>query len=439
MKKILVIDDDPVFRTTLVRLLSDRGWQVTQAEDGQTGLEMVLQHHPSVVVSDLRMPGCNGYQVIQFIRGRHDILSNTKIIATTASSYASDRNTALEAGANAVLIKPIIASELFKILDGFTQSAETGKGGSSTHDTEILKKTKVKFWGVRGSLPTPGPSTVYYGGNTSCIEVRTGGQLIILDAGTGIRPLGMQLMSEFKDKSLEITLLLTHTHWDHIQGFPFFAPAYDPKNVVRVFSYEGARRGLEATLSIQMESPYFPISLQQMPGNITIQELKGLSFKIGHVKVESAFVNHPGVCVGYRLFTSGGSIAYLPDNELFQRLRSQSGGAPAENGSDVQAFAQQQDQKLLEFIKGADVAIMDSQYDDAEYARHVGWGHSCAYDAVALASTAKVKNFFLFHHDPGHADDKIREMLSKSQEIAARLGGGTKVEAAREGFEIELG
>lgn len=439
MKKILVIDDDPVFRSTLTRLLSDRGWSVIEAEDGDQGLKLASEHLPTVVVCDLRMPGCNGFQVIRFIQGHRGGLASAKIIVTTASTYASDRQSALEAGASAVLVKPIIASEMFKILDSFAQTAQAEAATGTKPDALNAQKTRIKFWGVRGSLPTPGPSTVYYGGNTSCVEVRADGQIIILDAGTGIRSLGMQLASEFKDKSLELTLLMTHTHWDHIQGFPFFAPAYDPKNVVRVLSYEGARRGLEATLSIQMESPYFPISMQQMPGNITIQELKGLSFKIGNVKVEAVFANHPGVCVGYRLFTSQGSLAYLPDNELFGRLKSQSAGTPADSVAEAQKFAHHQDRKLLEFIKSSDVAIMDSQYDDVEYARHVGWGHSCAYDTVALAVEAGVKNFFLFHHDPGHNDEKISEMLTKAREVAARLGGHTKVEAAREGFEIELG
>ena len=438
MKKILVIDGDPVFRGTLTRLLRDRGWNVLEAEDGEKGIKLALEHLPAAVVCDLRMPGCNGFQVIRFIQGHRGGLAATKIIVTTAGTYASDRQSALEAGANAFLVKPIIASELFKVVDGFEQAGQAGPGAGAQIEIQSRQKTMVKFWGVRGSLPTPGPGTVHYGGNTSCVEVRADGQIIILDAGTGIRSLGTQLTSEFKDKSLELTLLLTHTHWDHIQGFPFFAPAYDPKNVVRVLSYEGARRGLEGTLSIQMESPYFPISMQQMPGNITIQELKGLSFKIGNVKVEAIFANHPGVCVGYRLFTSQGSIAHLPDNELSQRLKTQGSGAPAGSASESLISAQHPDHKLIEFIKAADVAIMDSQYDDVEYATHVGWGHSCAYDTVALASEAKVKNFFLFHHDPGHDDQKISQMLSKAREVATRLGGQTKVEAAQEGFEIEL-
>src|SRR6185295_15376385 len=177
------------------------------------------------------------------------------------------------------------------------------------------------FWGVRGSIPTPGPRTVFYGGNTSCVEVQADGELILLDAGSGIRPFGVNLMAEHGDKPIDLTLLLTHTHWDHIQGFPFFAPAYDAKNKVTILGYEGAKSGLETTLSEQMESSYFPIGLSQMPGHISFRELKDMSFRIGKVDVAAIFVNHPGICVGYKLTTSAGSVAYFPDHEPNQRLR----------------------------------------------------------------------------------------------------------------------
>ena len=160
--------------------------------------------------------------------------------------------------------------------------------------------TRVSFWGVRGSIPTPGPSTVQYGGNTSCVEIRADGQIIILDAGTGLRLLGQELTAEFGDRSLDVTLLLTHTHWDHIQGLPFFLPVYKPQNHLHILGYEGARHGLENVLSSQMESPFFPIGLREVPANVRIEELKEMSFNIGPVRVQACLVNHPGICVGYR-------------------------------------------------------------------------------------------------------------------------------------------
>jgi phosphoribosyl 1,2-cyclic phosphodiesterase/CheY-like chemotaxis protein len=438
MKTILVIDDDRVFRTRLNRLFSNQGWRILEAEDGENGLNLALQQRPEIVICDLMMPRCNGFQVIRALQSQRTSLPNTRIIVTTASSFPVDRQIALEAGADDFLVKPIDQNELIKLLEG-----HAGSLGSKLEMPErnriSVQKNSLRFWGVRGSIPTPGPTTIVYGGNTSCIEVRADGELIVLDAGSGIRPLGMQLAAEFKGKALNLTLLISHTHWDHIQGFPFFAPAYNPKNQIRVLAYEGAQKGLEATLSSQMESPYFPIAMREMPGNIDIQELKDMTFHIGSVKVHATFLNHPGVCAGYRLYTNSGSIAYLPDHEPFQRFRAHSNGKNGPASEEAQQFARQCDQKLIDFIRDADVVVLDSQYEEHEYATHVGWGHSCVDDSVALAASASAKRLILFHHDPTHDDAQIARMVSRAQSLAEKLGSTMQIEAAREGLQLEIG
>ena len=285
----------------------------------------------------------------------------------------------------------------------------------------------IRFWGVRGSVPTPGAATVKYGGNTSCVEVRADGQLIVLDAGTGIRPLGLELAREFNGASIEMTLLITHTHWDHIQGFPFFLPAYESKNTIRVLGYEGARQGLGSTLAGQMESPYFPIALEQMPGNVVIEELQSFDFHIGPVHATATTVNHPGIAVGYRLATSAGSVAYLPDNEPFHE---------DQNGYS-QKLVDQQNRKLIDFIRGVDVLIIDSQYDSEEYSAHIGWGHGCLDEVVRLAVLAGVKRLYLFHHDPSHDDARIDAMLAHARALAE--GSPLRVYAATEGEVVTLG
>ena len=174
---------------------------------------------------------------------------------------------------------------------------------------------------MRGSIPTPGPATVRYGGNTSCVEVRSGGDIIILDAGTGLRALGRALLAEFKNQPLNLTLLLTHTHWDHIQGLPFFAPIYDPRCRLRILGCEGARKGLVNALTGQMESTYFPVPFAKLPSNIEIEELKDFNLNIGPVCVRAQRANHPGLCVGYRLFSPDGLVAFFPDAESSARRR----------------------------------------------------------------------------------------------------------------------
>ena len=167
-------------------------------------------------------------------------------------------------------------------------------------------------------------------------------------------------------------------------------------------------------------------------------ELKEFEFHVGKVRVQATFVNHPGVCVGYRLFTSAGSIAYLPDNEPFQRMRSHPGGQQTSDRLEALNYASEQDQKIIEFLRDADVLVIDSQYDDAEYQSHVGWGHGCVEDVVALALFAKVKQLFLFHHDPDHDDTQISKMLGWARQLVAMQGETLAVDAAREGLEYVL-
>ena len=447
VKTALVIDDDSNVLTELARTLEDAGWRVLKADDGDQGIELAVAERPDVIVCDLLMPRVNGYHVCRTIRANQTFFPQPRIVVISSSNYEADRTNSLEAGADDFLLKPIQPSELLQILelDGgttFIRKAPAILKGPTPPDTTYFRQAvgtppSVHFWGVRGSIATPGDSTLKYGGNTACVEVRADGELIVLDAGTGIRHLGRKLATEFKSYPIELSILITHTHWDHIQGFPFFIPAYSPHNQIRIKGYEGARTGLQSVLSSQMESPFFPVSMQQMPGYLRVEELKEMQFNIGKVKVRAAFMNHPGICVGYRLETSGGSIAFLPDNEPHSRLRM----APITDSAqsqEVLAFAQKQDEQLIDFIRDCDVVIMDSQYDAEEYKSHIGWGHTCVDDAVALAVIAKVKKLFLFHHDPDHDDAKVDSMQEWARELAAIHGSKLEVDAAREGVEFVL-
>ena len=183
-----------------------------------------------------------------------------------------------------------------------------------------------------------------------------------------------------------------------------------------------------------MESPFFPIGLREVPANVRIEELKEMNFSVGPVRVQAAFANHPGICVGYRLFTADGSIAYFADNELFPEVAPtpQAGAAPE------QGLSQGENRKMIQFVRGADLLIMDTQYDAVEYKKHTGWGHGCLDGVVALALQAEVKTLFLFHHDPDHDDAKISQMLAHARKIVAARKGKLHVEAAREGVRVEL-
>jgi phosphoribosyl 1,2-cyclic phosphodiesterase/ActR/RegA family two-component response regulator len=436
MARVLLIEDDAQSRRALAELFAHEGWEVFEAGDGDEGIRLAVQHRPDVILCDLLMPKTNGFQVCRAIRRQ---LQPVKIVVFSGRDYGVDRDTALEAGADEYLIKPItwkgVSETIDRILPGIARTpAESGMAPQF-----FPPAMRIKFWGVRGSIPVPGPGTVRYGGNTTCVEVRADGEIIVLDAGSGIRPLGLALDKEFGERAMKLTLLITHSHWDHIQGLPFFLPAYQKKNRVRILGYEGARAGLGAILAGQMETPFFPITLSDVPGNIAIEELRELDFKIGKVRVQAKFLNHPGVCAGYRLFTSSGSVAFLPDNEPYEVLKMRAAERDNMSADDARDYAAAERQKLVEFLRGSDVLLLDTQYTDDEYEKHIGWGHGSLSTVVSLALDANARKLVLFHHDPAHDDEMIDDMVESARHLVVESGKPLEVEAAREGSEIWLG
>jgi phosphoribosyl 1,2-cyclic phosphodiesterase len=305
--------------------------------------------------------------------------------------------------------------------------------------TASESSTRVKLWGVRGSIPVPGSATVRYGGNTTCAEVRADGELIVLDAGSGIRGLGMALEAEFGSRPINLSLLITHVHWDHIQGFPFFIPSYNDKNQIQILGYDGSGSGLRDILSGQMAAPFFPVALYDLPGKIKIEKLETMDFKIGKVHVRSRFMNHPGVCVGYRIFTSKGSIAFLPDHEPYDAFKLHSAKSHLLSPEQTQKRAREDRAELVKFLQGSDILILDAQYTDEEYQAHVGWGHGSLSTAISLALDASVRKLILFHHDPTHDDDMVDKMVETARKLAAKSESYLEVEGAREGAEMIIG
>jgi len=437
MPTVLLIEDDAESRRATAELFLREDWKILEAGDGELGIKFALEHRPELVLCDLLMPKVNGFRVCRSIK---QSLPQTKIIIVSGRDYGVDRKSAMDAGAHEYLVKPISWDQLHQVIDRILPESGDGAWQTSPVPQFSPPSTRVKFWGVRGSIPVPGSSTVGYGGNTSCVEVRADGEIVILDAGTGMRELGDTLIKEFGDQPIRATLLLSHTHWDHVQGLAYFLPLYDKtnRNSLRVLGYEGAKAGLEAILAGQMETSFFPVNLGDVSA-ITIDELKEMEFSVGRIKVKARFVKHPGVCVGYRLFTSNGSIAYFPDNEPYDVHQFDSVSHYPSEMTEKRVFATEERAKLVEFLRNTDILIIDAQYTDKEYAQKVGWGHGSLSSAVALAVDAEVRKLFLFHHDPTHADKKIDEMVEGARMLVLESGKAIEVEAAREGAEVWLG
>jgi len=288
-------------------------------------------------------------------------------------------------------------------------------------------EVRVEFWGTRGSIAKPGSSTVRYGGNTSCVEVRSKrGTLVILDCGTGAHPLGQSLISGGA-KSLRGHILISHTHWDHIQGIPFFAPLFVPGNEWDIYGPRGLDQSLRETLAGQMRYTYFPISPDQFGATIRYHDLVEGTFDVDDIRVTTRYLNHPALTLGYRLQADGATIVYCCDHEPYSQSLA----------SGQEEFAGQ-DLRHAEFIRSADLLIHDAQYTAAEYPAKIGWGHSSVEYVVKLAQHANVKRLVLTHHDPLRDDDALDHIL---EGIGSQLHNATsvlKVSAAAEGDVLEI-
>jgi CheY-like chemotaxis protein/phosphoribosyl 1,2-cyclic phosphodiesterase len=293
---------------------------------------------------------------------------------------------------------------------------------------------RIRFWGTRGSIATPGPGTNHFGGNTSCVELTTAnGDLLIFDCGTGVHRLAAELMAQGK-KAIDANILLGHTHWDHIQGFPFFSPAFVKGNSASIYGPEGSRGSLHDVLAGQMEFTYFPIALDQLPAAINYYDLTEGIHTIGGARVATQFLNHPAMTVGYRVEADGVAVVYLVDHEPFSGELWRAGAEPGH----IESILHDGDRRHAKFMANADLVIHDAQYTPEEYASKKNWGHSPYDYVVQVAAAAGVRRVALTHHDPSHDDHFVAEIERKARALALQSGTGLDVFCAYEGCELVL-
>ena len=279
---------------------------------------------------------------------------------------------------------------------------------------------KVKVWGARGSIPTPGPDTMRYGGNTSCVQVTlSDGATVVLDAGTGIRTMGLALGAV----EHPVTILLTHLHLDHIQGLMFFAPCFHPESEIVIWGPAAAEAPLLDRIARYISAPLSPVEVRELPCRVSFREARTSEWQIGSATVRAHSVSHRGPTLGYRLEDGGTTLAYIPDHEPAL-------GAPIETLEDEWISG-------LELARDADLLIHDAQYTDVEYPDHLGWGHSSLSDALAFGARAQASRMLLFHHEPLHDDAMLDALGAQARERWQALGGDPQqIAMAQEGMEF---
>lgn len=400
----LIVDDDKAMAEANAALLEQAGHKVTIMISGKEALPHVATLAPDCIISDLMMPDFDGMEFFQRVR-KLKMEKQPPFIILTTKVFEFDRRRAFEMGVDGYLTKPphpeTFVSDLLEIIN----------------DEAI-----VEFWGIRGTLPVPGENTVFYGGNTNCVTLSLGKKhFFIFDAGTGIKKLSNHLMHQ-KRFPLSAKIFISHPHYDHINGIPFFVPLYIKGNEFEFLGTPSGDESIEKIISGQMDSIYFPITVKEFSAKISFRNLLEESFNIDEVQIQTILLNHPGRCLGYRVQYNDKVFCYITDHELYLE--------------NVPYYNQYEVDRLIQFISNANVLVIDTTYTDAEYVTKIGWGHSCVSRVVDVADKAKVKLLCLYHHDPDQFDKNIEFKLREAKELLESRHSETRCIAPREGEKI---
>ena len=398
--KVLVIDDSSMAVRLTVEMLKQAGYDAEGINGSEQAIDRIRKSRPDIVVSDLMMPGINGFELLQMIR-QDQSLAEVRIVMASAKPYEADRNKAKRLGADGYIVKPFTIEKFESILQSH---------GSM----------QLFAWGVRGTLPMPQEGYIRFGGNTSCYSLQLAPERhIVFDAGTGIKNCGSALMKTGQ-KRITADLFITHPHWDHINAFPFFAPLYIPGNAVHVRGCAQDHIGFEELIVSQMDGTYFPVTVREFGAHVTFHEIGQQELQLDGVRVRSMLLKHPGHCLGYRVDFRGRSFCYITDNELY----------PADSEfADEEFFS-----SLADFCRGANVLVHDCTYFDQEYATKVHWGHSPLSEVCRLAHTAEVERLWIHHHDPDQTDEDIECKLDFCASTLHAYGSDTEAVLPREGM-----
>ena len=429
--RILIAEDVAVLAKMLSRLLVNAGHVTSIASDGEQCLELARSDKPDLILLDLLMPKMHGLEVLRHLRDDPST-ADIHVIVCSAKNYKTEMDQARELGAEDFLIKPVQRDDLFAAIDRASRQGSIDLPAieePSIHDrfAPVLEAEFGSFclWGTRGSIPISGPKYLRHGGNTSCLELNVGSERIIFDAGSGIRDLGAELA---KQPPQTIHLFITHTHWDHIQGFPFFAPIHMPNFDIHIYGASDFEKDLPSIFRGQLDRAYFPVQMEDLNAQLTFHDLPDAPIAIGDASVTWEYVNHPGNTVGYKATVGDRSIVWIPDNEFLAGYE----GAPEFIRPDDERASVYE--KIIDFIRDVDVLIHEAQYTNEEYSSKIGWGHTCVSNACVLMKLARIRRWIVTHHDPMHDDDFLQHKLNLTRQLLQRIGCKTTVDHAYDGM-----
>ena len=434
-RRVLVADDVESLARLIEHLLKERGYAVEIARDGMECLEKIKTFRPELIVLDIMMPKLHGLDTLREIRNNPET-RNTGVIICSSKSYKPDKEHALELGIFEYIVKPFQPAELLEKVESFFSGTVKGEipraeqmpAAAEAYLPQLDSSGGlIQLWGTRGSIPISGRSYIRHGGNTSCISFEYGDDLVIFDAGSGIRELGMRLVRE---KPRRIHLFIGHTHWDHIQGFPFFVPAYIPGYEVLIYGASGFGKNLESVFKGQLDRDYFPVQLEDMRAAIQFIQLSENPVEISGMRVHWIFTHHPGATLGFKVEMHNKTIGYISDNEFLAGYLGEPSRAMKDSGL-LAPYA-----KIVEFLTGVDLFIGEAQYTNEEYRGKIGWGHSSVSNASVLAGLAGIRKWIVTHHDPMHDDDFLMAKLSLHRQILESLSFKVDLSNAFDGLKI---
>ncbi len=431
--RVLIGEDLPSLAALMSNALSEAGYDVRIASDGAECLRVAQEIVPDLMVLDIMMPKMHGFDVLRALRA-DPATKGIAVMICSGKDFKTEREESDQFDVVDYLTKPIAPSALVERIEvffgqrtGFTAPAIplAPKPKVEPYKRSLdLTRPHLHIWGARGSTPTVGGRFQRHGGNTSCMSITVGDEIFIFDAGSGIRDLGIMLAGS---KLRKVHLFITHPHWDHIQGFPFFTPAYIPGFNITVYGAKGFGKDLESIFRGQLDRDYFPVQLDDMKSNLQFRHLTEGVLEIGPARISWEFAQHPGATVGYKIEIGGQTIGWVPDNEFLQGYV----GAPTLGLDDPLVVTYQ---RMITLLAGIDILIHEAQYMPDEYAMKVGWGHSSVPNACLLMKLAGVKRWVVTHHDPMHDDIFLENKLSLTRLILEDIGQPTTVTHGYDGM-----